>query len=61
MAEPVKLADVLPEVFKDIERRCNRYEQEHRQGVFGATADFLRSKRPNRNRHRQPSTQKVLF
>lgn len=70
MSEPQRLGEIIPEVLRDIERRCELNPNnpdfkperaQHRDRVFSATADFLRSKRPNRNRQKQPSTQKVLF
>jgi hypothetical protein len=72
MFEPVRLGDILPEVYVDIERRCERNannldfmprQSEHRDRVFAATRDFLtgRKKKTWANRQRQMAAQKVLF
>lgn len=70
MSDILKLGDILPDVLRDIERRCELNPNnldfkpdraEHRARVFSATADFLRSKRPRANRQRQIAGQKVFF
>jgi len=73
MSEAVRLGDIIPEVLRDIEQRCERYRKahnlpplgtevkserkEHASRVFQATADFLASKDSKRLANRQ--TQKT--
>lgn len=72
MSKPQRLGDIITEVLRDIERRCELNPNnpdfkperaQHRDRVFSATADFLtdRKKKKPANRQRQIATQKVLF
>jgi len=71
MSEAVRLGDILPEVLRDIERRCELNPNnpdfkpergEHRDRVFSAMADFLTNRKAKRvNWQRQSSKQKALF
>ena len=72
MPDPVRLGDIVPEVYDEIVRRRERNansldfmprQSEHKDRVLAATRDFLAGRKLKKpaNRQRQIATQKVLF
>jgi hypothetical protein len=67
MSEPTHIRDVLPDVLRDIEARCNRHRKrhglpllgdkekckvEHEAKVVSAVGDFMKGWRPGKRQRR---------